>query len=597
MLKILIFLISLVYGKTLKYKDRVFELALNGTGCTFEGSFEGHSNSTFAIYNNCSGHEFAWLQDGELGYYLQDYQNETLFQRHDELERINYTCVLENLTDTKDHQMLKRRTLLTKQFAKVKILTDNLRLDVLGGDVNLLTSSTINIMTIVRQIYLNMQGSEYKIEVNVDSIEHLHGKTPYPWEFMITQSPETVFGVFSKWARENGYLEMYHSVILISGYPLYGGTVGIASMSSFCTGGIAVVESMYSDVSIAKVLAHELGHNLGIRHTNSYVSGSSLDTADKVIECSKESSSVMSPIIYGANYVWDKCSIEWLRMFNLGYPYGCMKGDTTCTYYGGYRDKCFASEKKECGNTIIDPGEECDCGDENECKDPCCNPKTCKLIGVCSPLLHECCDATTCQATTTKRVCRPSKTTECDVDDFCDGVSHTCPKDDRIDFKPCRSPKGIKGSCYGGKCVSHNISCLDVASSGKFNVQIVGPCPRAMEGDIACGNLYCAYDPPPYYCTYISGAIRMQVQEGSSCGKSSYCIGGICQHVTGGETSYTFKPTRRPTLTPTKWRLRCFKKCKWNELGIKLCKWVNKYNKKCKPFTKRPSSYVSNRTL
>ena len=32
----------------------------------------------------------------------------------------------------------------------------------------------------------------------------------------------------------------------------------------------------------------------------------------------------------------------------------------------------------KCGNSIVEEGEECDCGDVEEC--PCCNPKTCKLL-------------------------------------------------------------------------------------------------------------------------------------------------------------------------------------------------------------------------
>ena len=28
-----------------------------------------------------------------------------------------------------------------------------------------------------------------------------------------------------------------------------------------------------------------------------------------------------------------------------------------------------------CGNGLVEDGEECDCGFDNECEDPCCNPK------------------------------------------------------------------------------------------------------------------------------------------------------------------------------------------------------------------------------
>ncbi|CAI9595786.1 unnamed protein product [Staurois parvus] len=41
-----------------------------------------------------------------------------------------------------------------------------------------------------------------------------------------------------------------------------------------------------------------------------------------------------------------------------------------------------------CGNKLVDPGEECDCGNE---KDPCCQPGTCKLRSGAQCAYGSCC--------------------------------------------------------------------------------------------------------------------------------------------------------------------------------------------------------------
>lgn len=229
----------------------------------------------------------------------------------------------------------------------------------------------------------------------------------------------------------------------------------------------------------------------------------------------------------------------------------------------------FLSTEKICGNTVIDPGEECDCGDENECTDPCCNPKTCKLIGTCSPFIHSCCDSKTCTATKERRLCRTKQHETCDVPEYCSGEID-CPKDATNDFLSCKK-NNILGNCYAGQCVSHNISCLELKETHE---SVVGPCKRAIYGDIACGDLYCQYGTYGY-CTYFQTVSRVQVPEGVKCGENKHCINKICKDINPinfKTLSPTFMPVMNPTKKPLKKKPNYYKKCKLKNRK-KMCRW------------------------
>jgi len=223
----------------------------------------------------------------------------------------------------------------------VGIVTDNLRLRELGGDRGLLRTSTANIVMLVQDIMGDLPG-QYKVQVSLSGVVHLETKTPLPWE-VPGLSPTDVLYAFADWAQDEKLLYKYNTVVLLTGQTLQGGTIGIASLSSYCRGGVGVVESLFSDPAIAKTVAHELGHTLGIRHSTSFLPGTAFDTPDKVSACSSQVYSVMYPYIVGTSYIWDSCSVTWFKMYIEGFPYGCLSGK--CTFYGGYTPECFSIQE------------------------------------------------------------------------------------------------------------------------------------------------------------------------------------------------------------------------------------------------------------
>src|SRR5437667_5557529 len=93
----------------------------------------------------------------------------------------------------------------------------------------------------------------------------------------------------------------------------------------------------------------------------------------------------------------------------------------------------------ECGNGIVEEGEDCDCGGPQGCAgNRCCDPKTCKFTtgSVCDESIDDCCR--NCQFATSTQICRPSVDATCDPPETCTGNSASCPKDiNAPDGKDC----------------------------------------------------------------------------------------------------------------------------------------------------------------
>lgn len=81
-----------------------------------------------------------------------------------------------------------------------------------------------------------------------------------------------------------------------------------------------------------------------------------------------------------------------------------------------------------CGNGFLEDGEECDCGPEEYCKNRCCIASACKLSVNATCGHGNCCDLGKCTLKPMATTCR-EPANECDLPEFCDGHTGTCPGD------------------------------------------------------------------------------------------------------------------------------------------------------------------------
>ncbi|CAJ0580917.1 unnamed protein product, partial [Mesorhabditis spiculigera] len=217
---------------------------------------------------------------------------------------------------------------------------------------------------------------------------------------------------------------------------------------------------------------------------------------------------------------------------------------------------------RECGNGIVDHGEECDCGPREKCQDPCCDALTCTLRPHAQCAAHQdCCYR--CQIRRAGEICRPSNGS-CDVAEVCDGTSGNCPANGYlVDGTAC----GDVGQCWRGACSDPRAMCTKIWGHGAnvgqdecfaYNTRghefaNCGQDGKALKQceipDVRCGSLYCTGGSPnpiiqveastlhlnkldeTVECksiSYSANSLLALTPDGSACGSGRVCVAGSC---------------------------------------------------------------------
>ncbi len=195
-------------------------------------------------------------------------------------------------------------------------------------------------------------------------------------------------------------------------------------------------------------LAHEIGHNFGSPH-------------DFPSEC--------RPGGKNGNYIMFASATSGDRDNNNKFS-ECSKANISAVLDAitdGRKSNCFEdSDGAFCGNKIVEEGEDCDCGfDEQECQEQCCFPrqsksmseeenkeKRCKRkpFAECSPSEGPCCDQS-CRFTDRNDQILCKNEDDCNRATFCNGRQAQCPEPEH---KPDNVTECNQGTqvCQVGEC-------------------------------------------------------------------------------------------------------------------------------------------------
>ncbi|XP_072249585.1 disintegrin and metalloproteinase domain-containing protein 12 isoform X5 [Leuresthes tenuis] len=263
-------------------------------------------------------------------------------------------------------------------------------------------------------------------------------------KIQVEKSPIDTLNNFLEWRTRDLLPRLRHdNAQLVMGESFDGTTVGMASQSSMCSrdrsGGVNV-DHLVSVLGVASTIAHELGHNLGMRH----------DTADRRCSCQNEprlGGCIMEPSTgFMPGQQFSSCSAADLSV-------SLLHGGGMCLFNVPQPDHLLGGPR--CGNLYVEKGEQCDCGLLEECEDPCCNASTCQLVpGAQCASDGICCQD--CKLRAAGSVCR-EPLGECDLPEFCTGSSAYCPPNVFLqNGEPCQDATSY---CYGGVCAIMDTQC------------------------------------------------------------------------------------------------------------------------------------------
>uniref|UniRef100_UPI00398F340D disintegrin and metalloproteinase domain-containing protein 9-like isoform X1 n=2 Tax=Pristiophorus japonicus TaxID=55135 RepID=UPI00398F340D len=415
--------------------------------CHFQGYVEGMENSMVAL-STCNGLR-GLLHTADGHYAIEPLESSDTFQhvvyRMEDVLEEPLVCGVSDLTITMQqddqesaeqhfhdgHSMTgflrsKRAILPQTRYVELFLVVDKDLYDITKNE------TAVREQMVQLANYLDGMYSSLNIRIVLVGLEIWSRRN----QISIDGGAGEVLGRFVQWREKDLLPRRRHDTAHLILKKGFGETAGMAFVSTICSrshsGGINVFSQ--NILYFASIVAHELGHNLGMNHDN-----------DRNCRCDAKACIMNAGATGATNF--SSCSADDFETMILNRGGSCLLN--------------IPRPEEEysppfCGNKLVDTGEECDCGSPKECeKDPCCEASTCKLKYGAHCAFGVCCKK--CQFIAAGTVCRAS-TNECDLPEYCNGTSHICQSDVFVqNGHPCHSNDSY---CYNGACQSYEGQCV-----------------------------------------------------------------------------------------------------------------------------------------
>ncbi|XP_051513584.1 disintegrin and metalloproteinase domain-containing protein 19-like isoform X1 [Myxocyprinus asiaticus] len=431
---------------------RQFSRPSNRDHCYYHGTIKGIQGSS-VVLSTCAGLRGMITVNNSLSYMIEPLANQIHSQGHvmynaQSLKLPVGTCGhlhgddnnTESLQELIDVMAQPQRTNRERRdisssmkYVELMLVADHAEFVKHGRDLERTKTKLLEAANFVDKYYktLNIRVALIWLEIwnNHDKIS-------------VTDNPYSTLGAFLAWRRKQLPQLPNDNAQLVTGVPFQGTIIGLAPLKAMCSeyqsGGVNSDHSE-SAVGVAATIAHEMGHNFGMSH----------DSRDCCLAQPEDGGCIMAAAT-GDPFprVFNPCNQKELKRYLSSGGGKCLfSPPNTRVMYGGQR----------CGNGYLEEGEECDCGEAEECSSPCCNAINCTLkIGAeCSHGV--CCHE--CKLKSPGVMCRPPSGS-CDLPEYCDGKSESCPANLYL-MDGC-SCAGGKAYCYTGMCLTLEQQCLSL---------------------------------------------------------------------------------------------------------------------------------------
>jgi hypothetical protein len=368
-----------------------------------------------------------------------------------------------------------------------------------------------------------------------------------PWNVDCVDSVDIQdrLNLFSAWRGTQVDTNAYWTLLSTCGS---GSAVGLAWLGQACvqTSQVAASSSGNETVSGAnvvvrtsqewQVVAHEVGHTFGAVHDCNERTCSQSNTVNSQ-QCCPLSASTCDA---GQRFIMNPSTGPNIQTFSP-----CTIGNI-CTAIGrnSVKTSCLTQNKdiqtitgSQCGNGIVETGEDCDCGGESGCgANSCCDATTCKFTSgaVCDPSNEDCCTGQ-CQFASNGTVCRTS-TGSCDPQETCSGTSAVCPEDETApDGQSCGNDT-LTLSCASGQCTSRDLQCKDI-----MGVYTTG------NDTYACSDRDCQIScASPEFGSNVCYSMQQNFLDGTSCQGGGRCSNGACRGASVGKEITSWIESNKP---------------------------------------------------
>jgi hypothetical protein len=307
--------------------------------------------------------------------------------------------------------------------------------------------------------------------------------------------------------------------------------VGLAWLGQVCVPGsqsaqsqgggnetIAAANVVIKTPSEWQVIAHETGHTFGAVHD--CIPSTCNDGSVGMQRCCPLSAGQCDA---GGQFIMNPSTGSGIKAFSP-----CSIGNVCSAIgRGAVKIGCLTNNKdvgtitgSQCGNGIVETGEDCDCGGDQGCaNNRCCDPKTCKFTAnsVCDPSNEECCTPT-CQFAAAGSVCRASNGV-CDPQETCTGNSPMCPPDMHLDDGASCGAGGQGLTCSSGQCTSRDLQCKTMIGARTNN-----------NDTYACSSQGCLLScASPQFGASMCVTMNQNFLDGTPCQGGGKCSNGQCK--------------------------------------------------------------------